>query len=188
MYAGHISALDNPQRPAPRATLGSIPGGEAGTYATLRIMRDLVKEAVRDPSMTVRNKALEIIGHLPPRQWMAEIRALQQFVRDHIRYVRDPTDVELVGTPDSILRIGQGDCDDKATLLAALLDATGHPARFAALGFNGRGNGFSHVLVETRVNNTGNDSRDWMPLETILPDKPAGWYPQGVTNRYVLKV
>ena len=151
-------------------------------------MRDLAKSSVRSPDQIVRTKALDIVRSLPTRNWMAEIRALQEFVRDSIRYVRDPVDIELVQTPEQTLEIGQGDCDDKATLLAALLHSIGHPARFVAVGFDGTGNGFSHVLVETKVSSSGSDPRDWMPLETILPDKPAGWYPPGVTNRYVLKV
>lgn len=174
--------------PTPRAVLGNIPGGEAGTRETLKLMRDLVHAAVRRPEQIVRRKAESLVMMLPPRQWFAEIRALQEFVRDQIRYVRDPVSVERVQTPEQTLQSQQGDCDDKSTLLAALLDSIGHPARFAALGFSGRGNGFSHVLVETKVKNTGQDMRDWMPLETILPDKPAGWYPTGVTNRYVQKV
>lgn len=173
---------------SPRAVLGNIPGGEAGTRETLRMMRDLVHAAVRRPDQIVRRQAESLVLMLPARDWFAEIRALQEFVRDQIRYVRDPVSVERIQTPEQSLQSRQGDCDDKATLLAALLDSIGHPARFAALGFEGRGNGFSHVLVETKVKKTGIDMRDWMPLETILPDKPAGWYPNGVTNRYVLKV
>lgn len=173
---------------SPRAVLGNIPGGEAGTRETLRMMRDLVHAAVRRPDQIVRRQAESLVLMLPARDWFAEIRALQEFARDQIRYVRDPVSVERIQTPEQSLQSRQGDCDDKATLLAALLDSIGHPARFAALGFEGRGNGFSHVLVETKVKKTGIDMRDWMPLETILPDKPAGWYPNGVTNRYVLKV
>lgn len=173
---------------SPRAVLGNIPGGEAGTRETLKLMRDLAHAAVRRPDQIVRRQAESLVAPLPPRNWFAEIRALQEFVRDQIRYVRDPVSVERIQTPEQTLQSRQGDCDDKSTLLAALLDSIGHPARFAALGFEGRGNGFSHVLVETKVKKTGVDMRDWMPLETILPDKPAGWYPNGVTNRYVQKV
>jgi transglutaminase-like putative cysteine protease len=148
-------------------------------------MRDFVHDAIKDPSQTVRGKALSLVAQLPPRKWFPEIYALHQFVRDDIRYIRDPDGYELVQSPDKTLELGQGDCDDKSTLLAALLKVTGHPARFVALGFNG--DPLSHVLVETKVDSTGNDQKDWMPLETIIP-KPAGWYPPGVTSRYVLKV
>lgn len=167
------------------ATLQGIPEGREGTLATLRLMRDLARAAVRDPSQRVREVALGIVGTLPERAYFSEIRALHEFVRDRIRYVRDPADLELVATPEKTLQYAQGDCDDKSTLLAALLESIGHPARFVAVGING--GPFSHVLVETRVKNTGVEMRDWMPLETIL-NKPAGWYPPDATSRYVLKV
>lgn len=167
------------------ATLQGIPEGKAGTVATLRMMRELARAAVRDPAQRIREKALQIIGTQPERAWLREITALHEFVRDRIRYVRDPVDLECVATPEKTLQYAQGDCDDKATLLAAMLESVGHPARFVAIGING--GPFSHVLVETKVKNTGVDMRDWLPLETILP-KPAGWYPPDATSRYVLKV
>lgn len=167
------------------SVLGSIPDGFGGTSATLRIMRQFVRDAVRDPDQIVRTKAEELTRDLPARNWFAQIRALHEFVRDQIRYLRDPVSVERVATPQATLEIGQGDCDDKATLLAALLDSIGHPTRFVAVGFKGQG--FSHVLVETKISNTGNDRRDWLPLETIIP-VAAGWFPQGVTSAYRLKV
>ena len=165
--------------------LAELPPGPGGAAATLRHMRDFVESSIRDPSQTIRNKALDLVSGLPPRQWMAEIRALHAYVKDQIRYVRDPVGLELVQSPDKTIEIGQGDCDDKATLLAALLTATGHPARFIAVGFNG--DPLSHVLVQTKVNSTGNDSKDWISLETII-DKPVGWFPPDVTSRYILKV
>lgn len=167
------------------ATLQGIPDGPAGTVATLKMMRDLARAAVRDPSQRVREKALQLVSTLPERAWLSEIRALHEFVRDRIRYVRDPVGLESVATPEMTLQYAQGDCDDKSTLLASLLESLGHPARFVAVGIGG--GPFSHVLVETRVKSTGVDMRDWMPLETILP-KPAGWYPPDATSRYVLKV
>lgn len=154
--------------------------------ATLKVMRDFARAAVANPDQLVRMQAERLVSGLPPRQWFAEIRALQHFVRDEIRYLRDPVNMERVATPEMTLEVRQGDCDDKATLLAALLDSIGHPARFVALAFNGEG--FSHVMVETRVANTGNDRRDWLPLETILEGKEPGWYPEGNPRRYILKV
>lgn len=171
--------------PSPIAITASIPGGPDGMKATLRIMRDYARAAVRDPDQAIRSKAEELTRGLPPRQWFAEIRAVHEFVRDSIRYLRDPATMERIATPEQTLKSMQGDCDDKATLLAALLDSIGHPTRFVAIGLGG--GPFSHVLVETKVRHTGNDQKDWMPLETIIP-RDAGWWPDGVTSAYRLKV
>lgn len=161
------------------ATLKDIPAGRGGMIATLYEMRRFAREAVRAPSQTVRVKALELVRHLPPRHWRGQIAALQKFVQETIRYVRDPPGLELVATPEKTLELGQGDCDDQATLLAALLESIGHPARFMAIGL--RGMSFSHVLVQTL------DGLKWITVETIVPKAP-GWFPPGVTSHYILKV
>lgn len=170
----------SPQRVAqPPVQLKQIPSGDSGAIATVRIMRDLAKASVRNPDQIVRTQARQLLADLPPRKFVAEVKALHAFVRDQIRYLKDPVGVELVQTPEKTLEYGQGDCDDKATLLAALLESAGHPARFVAIGLNG--GPFSHVLVETQV------GPRWVPLETII-DKEAGWFPEGVTKAYRLKV
>lgn len=168
------------------ARLSGLPNGPAGTAATLRHMREFVRIALRDSNQTVRLTALRLIGGVPQRQWMNEIRELHRFVRDQVRYTRDPDGMELVQSPEKTLELRQGDCDDKSTLLAALLKSVGHPAQFVAVGF--RGQPFSHVYVETQIKRTGSQIKDWLPLETILPGKNPGWYPKGVTSRYVLRV
>jgi len=160
-------------------TLAELPSGKAGTVTTLKHMRDFVHAAIRNPSQRIRNKALEIfsVRGVPPRAWYKEICALARFVRDEIRYVKDPVGVELVQTPEATLEIGQGDCDDKSTLLAALLMATGHPAKFIAVGMGG--GPLSHVLVQAKC------GAGWLPLETIIQKEP-GWFPPGVTSKFVL--
>ena len=165
-----------------RATLAQLPRGREGTIATLKHMREFVRKSIRSPDQRIRMKALDILNQarVPPRKWTAEISALHRFVRDQILYVKDPVGLELVQTPEATLDIGRGDCDDKSTLLAALLEATGHPARFTVVGFSG--NPFSHVMTEAK----SGDGR-WIPLETIIP-KEMGWFPPGVTSKYSLKL
>ena len=142
-------------------------------------MRDFARASLRSKSQRIREKALDIVAPVPARSWGQEVERLHAFVRDNIRYVRDPVDLESVATPEKTLELGQGDCDDKSTLLASLLESTGHPARFVAVGFGG--GPFSHVYTESKIGET------WVPLETIIP-RPMGWFPSGVTSRYILKV
>lgn len=167
------------------ARLADINTGAAGVADTLTAMRQFARDAIRSPTQDIRELALNLTRSVPERDWGGEIVALHGFVRDQIRYVMDPDDLELVARPEKTLQYMQGDCDDKSTLLGALLSSIGHPARFAAIGLNGLP--FSHVLVETQVNSTGNDRRDWLPLETIL-QVPPGWWPPGVTSKYVKKI
>lgn len=165
--------LETPRpRTITRAQLQGIPEGDAGAVATLERMRDLVQQALRDPVQQIRELAMRVVGHA---DYKDQARALQAWVQTNIRYIRDPPDFELVQTPGKTLEYRAGDCDDQATLLAALLHSVGHPARFAALGFNGRP--FSHVMVQTLI------GRFWWGAETIIP-RPLGWMPRGITKQY----
>ena len=120
------------------------------------------------------------MAQLPQYDRLGEVKALHAFVRDHIRYTNDPKNVELVQTPRATLEMGTGDCDDKSSLLAALLESIGRPARFVALAFKPSAM-FSHVLVEVK------HGKSWMPLETIR-NVAAGWGPPNVSRRMVIHV
>lgn len=160
----------------PPQTLMEIPNGAAGIAATLDAMRRAAQRGKLNP--TVRQKASEIIARVPEKAWGAQIAALHAFVRDRIMYIRDPVNVETVREAERVLIDGVGDCDDKSVLLASMLEATGHPARFMAVGFEpGK---FSHVYVEAL---TGKPPREkWIALEST-EKVPAGWKPRNVRAR-----
>lgn len=169
-------------RAGPRAaptfhTLQRIPSGDAGVSATLDVMRSLVRTWSKNP--TVRNLAKQITAHVPEKNWSAEAAALHAFVRDRIKYIRDPEQTELVQAPDVTLRDRSGDCDDQAVLLGALLQSVGHPVRFVAVGFDQFGP-FSHVFLETRIGGY------WRAAETTEAGWPIGRYPVGI-RRHMFK-
>lgn len=151
----------------PTMRLSGLPSGLTGAKLTLDVMRAYVHQYKADPA--VRTAALELVRSLAQKDHLGEVVALHAFVRDHIRYVRDTRGVETVQTPPATLEIGQGDCDDKSTLLAALLESISFPTRFLAVGFAPKS--LSHVLVETRVDNR------WIALESTEP-VPPGWKPR----------
>jgi len=158
-----------------RARLARIPEGRAGVRETLRLMRGLVRKYKK--SLPIRELAVRLARGREQKDWMGEVRSLQTFVRDRIRYIKDVNGVETLHTPLKILQQKSGDCDDKSILLATMLESIGHPTRFIAVGmFPGN---FSHVLVETKIGNR------WIPLETTEP-VDAGWYPDNVTSRMVV--
>lgn len=157
------------------STLMMIPSGKEGIIATLKIMRQCVRDGKK--TLAIRVKAMELLQGIPPKHWGAEISALFYFVRDDVRFTRDIRGVETIQTPDKTLEFGQGDCDDKSTLLASLLESVGHPTRFVAVGF--QPGEYEHVYVETRF------GEGWLPLETTDPVEP-GWYPPGVVSKLVI--
>lgn len=148
-------------------TLSSIPSGVAGIKATLSRMRLLTRDGKK--SLAIRMKAVALVARLPQKDFAGEVRAIHAFVRDKIRYVKDVNGVELLHTPEKLLEIGQGDCDDKSMLVASLLEAIGHPTRFVAI--SNAPSKFCHVYVETRLGS------QWLSVETT-ENVAVGWQPR----------
>lgn len=172
------SALPLAPSPQPRrAALSGIPDGQAGSIATMRAMRQLVRDAVRDPGQQIRESALSILRGV--NTFSDQARAIQQWVQRNIEYRRDPPDLELVQTPQVTLQLRAGDCDDQSVLTAALLQSTGHPTQFIAVGMDGAP--LTHVLVQTLIGTS------WVAVETI-ENRPMGWMPKGITSYYIQKV
>lgn len=134
-------------------------------------MRSITRQAKK--RLPVIELARSLVGHLPSKDWAAEVETLHAFVRDEIRYIKDPRGVETVATPEWTLAYGQGDCDDKSVLLASMLEAIGHPTRFVAIGFSPFS--YNHVFVETRI------GPRWVSVETTEP-VDIGWRPKNVRS------
>lgn len=160
---------------ATQTVLKTLPSGRAGVRATLEEMRLMTRNGKKN--LEVRNTAGGLVSHLAQKNYLGEVKTLHRFVRDNIRYLRDIHGVETLQAPDKTLQYGYGDCDDKSTLLAAMLESIGHPSRFVAVGK--APDKFSHVYVETLV------GRKWFPLETTEP-VDAGWSPPGMRSRMVI--
>lgn len=140
-------------------------------------MKIIAKKYRKAPA--IRELALYLTQNLPSKNWLAETRAVQKFVRSHIRYVKDIRGVETVQTPIQTLKIGQGDCDDQSILVASLLEAIGHPTRFVAVGFAPQS--FSHVYAETKIGGK------WVPVETT-ENWPVGRSPKKIQAKMVRHV
>lgn len=111
----------------------NIGNGLGGMLDTVAVMRRLAREGSRD--MRVRTAATQVIYLQPERNELHEVESLFNFVRDHVRYIRDPLFYEAVAIPAQVLALGYGDCDDKATLLAAMLESVGYLSRFIVTGY-----------------------------------------------------
>lgn len=137
-----------------------------GIRQSLQYMRRYVEQYKTHPQ--IRELALSLTRHLPQKDFNAEVDTLFRFVQTRIRYVRDVHEIETIQTPVKTLEYGQGDCDDKATLLAALLQSLGHPTRFHAMGF--RPGHVEHVLLEVKK------GTEWVALDATEP-QAMGWRP-----------
>lgn len=181
--------------------LSSLPvtdGGLDAVRATLRNMVAIVRKYKSDAgTINAARQILTTAGIRDVRAAKSQtIAAEQAWVRDNIAYVPDPRDVEMLQTPPQSLSIGTGDCDDKAILLATLLETLGFTTRFMAVGGYGEewADGgdewcggaeppYSHVLAQVRMG-----SNTWLCLETIVSDAVPGWCPPGIAVLMVAHV
>lgn len=137
-----------------------------GTEQTIKEMRRLALAAQTE--WPLRQVVEQVCRHLRPKDYLSELVALHHFVCRRVRYQRDPLTVELVKTPEATLRTGVGDCDDMATLLAALSLLSGAKARFVTVGFRPRGP-FTHVYCEALDPRTGR----WVALDPVAGVRTA---------------
>lgn len=160
-----------------------LPDGEAGTAATLELMRAIVDDAVMY-SPAVQRIASAIVAAAPRRNVPIAIQLLWHFLRDHVLFKRDTFGAEHLRTPDQLLaEIARSsrtaaDCDDVAMLGAALLKSMGLPA-FFVVASRRRDRVLEHVFFATRVRG------QVVPLDP-QENLPPGQWPARLTRRHVV--
>lgn len=136
---------------APTDTLAGWQATRGSAPETLARMASNIRASLKDPAVV--EVARGIIANVPPRDCIAQARAVRAWTDKRFRFVRDPLGVELLETPAFLLsRIKQygfvqGDCDDAATLTAALGMAVGLPASLHAVAFFDKAAPFAHVFT-----------------------------------------
>ena len=153
------------------------PDGPAGVWVTLAHMRRLAREGSR--AAAIRGAAANIVFLQPAKHEWHEAESLFAFVRDSIRYTRDPVFFESVADPVKTLELGYGDCDDKTTLLAALLESVGYPTRFVVAGYQSEQ--YEHVYLQVLIGN------EWIDCDPTEP-QPFGWAPPNPVSIWFEKV
>lgn len=171
--------ISHPENHDYSGQLVPIGEGAAGIRRTTRLMALIVQQYQFDPN--IRAVAMSIVQLAPPKADPAEVRALFDFVRYTIRYVGDVVDTETLQTPDITLRLRQGDCDDKAILLATLLRTLKYPAAFVVTGYQAP-DVFEHVYVGIL-----RPDGSYLALDPT-EDQPMGWEPDGAVSHYIERV
>lgn len=150
-----------------------IAGGDVGALQTLNVMRDLARAALTDPA--VIETAASVVRTVTPRDQRGQFQALRAWMAARWRFLADPRGVELLREPrymlDRIAADGviQADCDDAATLGAALALVIGLPARFVAVGFRGGRGPLSHVFTEVLTPDGWRELDVTRPLNVTRP-------------------
>lgn len=162
------------------------PDGIAHTAATIRTMSELARAG--SESFELRQLATRIVHEVPSKDYLAELRRLYVWVREHVRYRKDPLGLEWVQSPARTVLERAGDCDDLATLIASLAGALGHQWRFVTVG--PRESVQLHIAAEVSP-----DGVHWITLDPVMEPRRAstevrtdagafGRVPPGVTTRH----
>jgi len=144
---------------------------------------------VRKASPEVRELAVKL-GKKFPAGDFKQARSIYYFVRDEIQYISDPLGIEEIQTSETTLRLGSGDCDDKAVLLISLLRAIGFEACFFIADVNSDGlpdHVYSGVYLPNapeyckpfphKLLSDGKNYHDWVPLDPVYEDADIGVIP-----------
>lgn len=122
-----------------------------------------------DPEMPKNPKT----GHPDMRNFQAISDAVYRWIAKHVRYTRDPHDVERLQSPDATILQGSGDCDDMSILGATLLSSVGIPTRFRVVSDNADApENFSHIYFEYQI------GEEWRPFDVTLAEKAGVGIPE----------
>jgi Transglutaminase-like superfamily len=157
---------------SPKIILHKIPEGYRGTLQTVKHICDLIKQGAKD--FHVRQTAIDILLQraVKAKDYLGEIKALFEWVQQHVRYAKDPFRVEVLHSAKRMLELRAGDCDDMAILLGAMLEAIGHPVRLVLTGPDPlQQDLFSHIYLEVSLKGR------WIPLDATMP-YAMGWSPR----------
>lgn len=142
--------------------LGQLSHGDKGVTETIGAMFALVHSAQRASVVRdVANAAKDAAG-------------VYAYVRDRVYFKRDPEGVERLQAPDAMLRSiretgqVQGDCDDAAMLVAALIQAQGGTPVFVVVAMPSPTNParFAHVFAGVMRDPSGELTRaNVVPLD-----------------------
>jgi len=153
-----------------------LPDGIAGVDATVRKMVELAHSQYGSKSAKIRALAIDIVRNagIQDKDYYGEMVAIHNWVRDNIRYVRDPIGQETLSYPEeTAFNSRAGDCDDLSTLEMALLGSIGIESFPVVVGmFPGH---FSHVYIHGKVPpGKGRHAGKVVPLDPIMKDWQAG--------------
>lgn len=165
-------------------------GGDAFTKRTLRRMAGLARHDQVNPD--VRRLALRITEGIRGQDALTQIGVIRGWLMNHCMFTRDPRKHELLIAPRILVRslhkpenhgILRIDCDDVATLAAALGGAVGLDARFVAVAYLSQNGAPRHVWGELAPPG----SEHWQEMDVTrsyqgLPPKSA------ITKQWTLKV
>jgi len=149
----------------------TLPHGDAGAYTTLREMKRLVVESMKDP--VVLEEAKRVIRSAGGKNRFSQAHTIAAHMQSVMHFVRDPYQIETLHTPRYMIDryiphgIFEADCDDYAILSAALAKAVGLKTVFVIMGFLDSRAPWAHVFTMAET------ERGWVPFDVSFGIPPG---------------
>jgi transglutaminase-like putative cysteine protease len=147
-------------------------------------LRKIVMEYGRDPRVAKWTIDVLKAANAQPRDYKAQAAALLHAVQHQIYYANEAG--ERLQSPEATLRLGFGDCDDMAILLASACESIRLPWRFVLSGSDKRGRPirwiegtkyrkakYAHIYLI--VGTPPFQPKEWQFAEPTLRGAPLGW-------------
>lgn len=148
-------------------------------------LRQIVADYGRDPRVAALTIQILRASGAEPRDYKAQAAALLKWVQDNVYYANEPG--ERLQSPEYTLRVGHGDCDDLAILLASMYETIRLPWKFVLSGATRagktvrwiegesvpRGVTWAHIYV--CVGRPAFTPKLWAFAEPTLKGAPLGW-------------
>lgn len=158
---------------------GQLPDGKKGNIETIIFMKKVAR--FRSGHPLVRKLALNILNSygVGSNRYLDESYAIGDYVKAKIRYVRDPDDIEYLQDPIDLIeqiKVGeaQGDCDDMALLICALLLTIGHRPFLRAVRYKAKNGHYNHIYVVDYEKNKGGP-RMRIVMDAIMKNQAIGY-------------
>jgi hypothetical protein len=163
----------------PQSKETTLKSGANGNKQTVSIMQNIARQ--RSKHQLIRRLAENILldAKIPSHHYLDECMAIGEFVRRHVRYVKDPQGMEQLSDPVLMVKMIQegravGDCDDISLLIATLLLSVGHHCFFRIVKYKKFFGPYNHIYVVTYQNNLGT-KKERLVLDGIVKHKPLGF-------------
>lgn len=162
-----------------------LPDGIAGVDATVKKVVEMAHGNYGSKSAKIRALAINIVkaAGVPDKDYYGEIVAIHNFVRDNIRYVRDPVGQETLSYPEeTAFNSKAGDCDDMTILEIAMLGSIGIESYPVVVGMFP--NHYSHIYLHAQVpvGNSRNAGKI-IPLDPIMKQWSAGREAENIKSK-----
>ena len=123
----------------------------------ISLFRNYYRQAVNSP--VIRNLANRIT--YGAKTDMEKVERIADWVRNNIRYQREPPKLDIAVPPVRAIEIKRIDCEDYAMLISSLAGAVGIPSKWKVISQNGRI--WSHIYPLLRVNGA------YKPVDLTVP-------------------